>query len=106
MNSEVTTACGAKLGTDANEIEFEFFHKLKRRNVVREIEEWVGDGDFDPYTVDDGKYTVIGVTDAGDLILVSNGNGAVSVFTDIDCVQSDVCESVSQFIDSLAIEPI
>ena len=105
MHSNVTTASTTKFGTDTNQIRFTLFHKWKRKNVDREIVESIGDGDFDPYTVDDGKYTVIGITDSGDLVLVADSNGSVSVFTDIDLIQSDVSETVAEFLEILVIEP-
>lgn len=104
MHPDVSTASKSELGTDTNDVQFTFFHKWKRETVEREIVEWVGDDDLDPYTIDDGKFTVIGVTDAGDLVLVSTADGSVSIFTDIDLIQSDVCASVADFLDMLVIE--
>ena len=106
MHPDVSTASKSELGTDTNEVRFTFFHKWKRENVDREIVEWVGDGDLEPYTIDEGQFTVIGLTDAGDLVLVSTADGSVSIFTDIDLIQSDVCGCVADFLDTLVIESL
>ena len=105
MHPDVFIANETVLGTQANEIEFTFYHSWKREKVDCEIVEWVGDGDFEPHTVDDGQSTVIGVTSSGDLILVTTSDGSVFVFTDIDLIRSRVSNSVAEFLNILVIEP-